>query len=500
MKRRLGWLMAAGVGIALIWLAVRELVVPGPEAVTAAPRALVAPPEECTLGPTVIDDVSELNPAEVGVVCRPTTEDSFRSALAYARESRLTVSVAAQRHSQGGHVSSPGGLVIDTTAWRGVEVGDDGIATARSGSSWADVQAAANPRGLAVRVMQSSNIFSVGGSLSVNCHGRDKDFGPIRSTVQSFRLLLADGTVVTVGPSDPRFDAVIGGYGLLGVILDVRLTLRPNVTVTKSVTTHHHRSYVEHLAPVVADPDVQLHFGRLNIDDLDAANYLRAMYSVEHIASGPASAAPLSIDDPSSAKVVGRVMELGEWSSLAKKARWKLLLDQIDVPGSVETMTLNNAMRPPVSFLFERSGTTTVNILQEYFLPPDGFAPFIDRLREVATEHDVDLQNVTTRWVASGDRAALSYAPGERIAVVLYINLLLTDDGIASGERWTRELVDHALDAGGSYYLAYQRWPSQGQVQRAYPHWDAFAALKREHDPDGLFGNQFWQQYGPATP
>ncbi|MCP4872428.1 MAG: hypothetical protein GY898_27350 [Proteobacteria bacterium] len=35
---------------------------------------------------------------------------------------------------------------------------------------------------------------------------------------------------------------------------------------------------------------------------------------------------------------------------------------------------------------------------------------------------------------------------------------------------------------------------------RPAAHWDAFAELKAEHDPDGLFGNQFWSQYGPARP
>ena len=190
-------------------------------------------------------------------------------------------------------------------------------------------------------------------------------------------------------------------------------------------------------------------------------------------------------------------MELGEWSKAAKSLRWRLLLDRVDVPGSTETMTLNDAMRPPVAFLFERSGTTTVNILQEYFVPLDGFVPFVEGLRSVALAHRVDLQNVTTRYVASGGVGLLSYAPAPRIAVVLYINQPLTAGAIARGGVWTRELVDLSLGLGGSYYLAYQRWPSIEQLRRAYPAWDAFAEVKAAADPAGRFTNQWWQHYGP---
>ena len=46
--------------------------------------------------------------------------------------------------------------------------------------------------------MQSQNIFTVGGSLSVNVHGRDIRHEALIDTVDSFRLLMADGTVRNV--------------------------------------------------------------------------------------------------------------------------------------------------------------------------------------------------------------------------------------------------------------------------------------------------------------
>lgn len=65
----------------------------------------------------------------------------------------------------------------------------------QSGASWAHIQEALNPFGLAVKVMQSSNIFTVGGSLSVNAHGRDPRFSALSSTVEGMKILTPDGQI-----------------------------------------------------------------------------------------------------------------------------------------------------------------------------------------------------------------------------------------------------------------------------------------------------------------
>ncbi len=61
--------------------------------------------------------------------------------------------------------------------------------------------------------MQSQNIFTVGGSLSVNVHGRDIRHEALIDTVESFRLLMADGTVRNVSREENAelFPYVIGG-------------------------------------------------------------------------------------------------------------------------------------------------------------------------------------------------------------------------------------------------------------------------------------------------
>ena len=86
--------------------------------------------------------------------------------------------------------------------------------------------------------MQSSHNFTVGGSLSVNCHGWQHDRPPVASSVESFRLLKADGQIIVCSRESESelFRLVLGGYGLFGVILDVDLRLARTLKLREHYT------------------------------------------------------------------------------------------------------------------------------------------------------------------------------------------------------------------------------------------------------------------------
>ena len=115
------------------------------------------------------------------------------------------VSIAGARHSMGGDSIAPGGIVIDMRPWRRMRLEEDrDLLTVQSGATWAEIIPYLDARGRSVAVMQSNNSFTVGGSLSVNCHGWAYGRPPIASTVDSFRLMKADGTVVRLQPHRER--------------------------------------------------------------------------------------------------------------------------------------------------------------------------------------------------------------------------------------------------------------------------------------------------------
>src|SRR5690606_36137507 len=102
------------------------------------------------------------------------------------------------------------------------------IAICSAGAIWEEVQKAANEQALALQVMQASNVFSVGGSLSINCHGWDYKAGALSQTVQALELVNAEGELLRLTPKDECFHLALGGLGGFGVIVKAEILLTDN--------------------------------------------------------------------------------------------------------------------------------------------------------------------------------------------------------------------------------------------------------------------------------
>ena len=182
------------------------------------------------------DDASRLNLTKVNRDWEipegaEEAEKQLAELLELARRERLPVSIAGARHSMGGHTIALGGIVINMRQFRRMKLNEakDRLHV-QAGALWDEIIPYLDARGCSVAVMQSNNSFSVGGSISVNCHGWQFDRPPIASTVESLRLMNSDGRIVTCSRTENTelFSLVLGGYGLFGVILDVELKVVPN--------------------------------------------------------------------------------------------------------------------------------------------------------------------------------------------------------------------------------------------------------------------------------
>ena len=180
----------------------------------------------------LFSDVARIEPEKVVLVDSVKTTEQLIQVIQEAKAKGLKVSMAGSRHSQGGHTYYKDNVVIDMRGYNKVLSVDKNKKQiiVQSGAKWSQVQEVLNPYGLAVKVMQSSNLFTIGGTLSANAHGRDLEMSSVIETVQSFRLLTAEGKIINVSrvENSELFSAVIGGYGLFGVILDVTLSVTDN--------------------------------------------------------------------------------------------------------------------------------------------------------------------------------------------------------------------------------------------------------------------------------
>jgi decaprenylphospho-beta-D-ribofuranose 2-oxidase len=441
------------------------------------------------------NDVTGLNPIPVSSVVSPRTEDEIRAAIAEAVRTHRHISIAGKRHSQGGQTAAPDAIVLDLTHFNRVRTFDAAskVVTVESGATWEQVQDFANPLSLAVEVQQSSNIFTVGGSLSVNCHGRDPNFGPMIQSVRAFRLMDAEGHVRNVSRSEnvELFTLVIGGYGLFGVVLDVDLQLTENAVYEKQQVGMDYRKYADYFVQNIrAHPEIGLEYAWPSVRRRDFLRHL-AVFSFTKTEKRTPTVFRLEHER----NVAGKKMALAgsRHSAVAKDIRWYLQETFADSPAT-GVISRNNAMRPDVLFLEYHSPSDT-DILQEYFAPLSHFVPFMDRLRATVRARNINLLSATVRYVSKDEESYLSYAREDSFAIVLYINQETSPAGRAAAEVWTRELVDAALAEGGTYYLPYQLYPTRAQIRQAYPRIDQFFELKRKYDPNELFYSSFYSYY-----
>lgn len=181
-----------------------------------------------------ITDVSRLDRTAVDRVLRPTSEQDIARALS---DTRLPVSIGGARYSMGGQTACPGSLHLDMRDLRRLVHldADNRRVRVQAGMRWRDLQGFIDPHDLSVAIMQSYSNFTVGGSMSVNCHGRYVGKGALVNSLRALRLVTADGEALELSrEAHPAlFSAVVGGYGGLGVITEVELDLDHNTRIAR---------------------------------------------------------------------------------------------------------------------------------------------------------------------------------------------------------------------------------------------------------------------------
>jgi FAD/FMN-containing dehydrogenase len=453
-----------------------------------------------------INDASHLNKTAIYGVVRVASEDDIRSALKFARENNLKVTCAGQQHSMGGQAFSHGGLVLDLRDFNRVVLDKEHkTVKIESGARWWQVQQLLDQQGLSVKAMQSINIFSVGGTLSVNAHGIDPAPGQVAPTVRSLRVMLSNGEVVQASPTanTDLFRHVLGGYGLFGVILDAELGIVDNEMYSRTTEYMDYKDFPKYYrAQIENHGDIGLAYGRLSVAP---QSFLRetAVHSYTKVAFG----GPLPSLKPAQHDTLDRfIINLSKTGGFGRWVRWML---EKHVEAHIhDCVTRNQAMNQKEPCLVARNAEMYDNmaylknrlpdtdILQEYFIPYDRMPEFVDSLRDVVQRNHANLLNVTIRTVHRDAVTALPYAKEDMFGFVLYFNVRFNPKENEILRKTTVDLIDAAQKTGGTYYLPYQLFYSREQLHRAYPEIDDFFSAKKKYDPIGLFSNKFYEEYG----
>lgn len=449
--------------------------------------------------PYLVTDYSRLHPVKVERTVQGKAEEQLVQLIQEAKKQGKTISIAGQRHSQGGHTYYKDGIVVDMTAYNkvlSVNAQDKQIIV-QAGATWEDVQEAINPYGLSVKTMQSLNPFTVGGSISINAHGRDIRNGAMIKSVESFRLLMADGEIYHVSRTENEelFRLALGGYGLFGIILDVTLQLIDDEVYQESTILMKLEDYSHYFREeVLPNEDIRLHIGRISVapdsyfEDAFAKNYTidPTLSLTDHnkLLSNEKWVAP--------GKMLFQLNRAADWG---KNLQWNLQT-YFFVEQSSTIMSRNNAMRAASEFM-EYSQPGANDLLQEYFVPLDQFDSFTQRLGEIVKNEELNLLNVTIRYVNKDQEAMLSYAKDDMLALVCLFHSSLSKKEQLRMAAGVQQIIDEVIKHNGSYYLPYIAYPTKEQFQVVYDRQEEFFRKKTKYDPDGMFINNFYEQYRP---
>lgn len=458
--------------------------------------------EIAAVPPGQVDDASRLNQTAIAeIVDIPAETDRAEKQLAellrQARREGLRVSIAGARHSMGGHTIYPGGLSINMLPLKRMELDRERmILRVGSGALWSEIIPYLDGQGCSVAIMQSNNSFSVGGSLSVNCHGWQHGRPPIASSVESFRLMKGDGSIVNCSRDENAelFSLVLGGYGLFGIILDVELRVVRNcrylltshvIPATEALSTYRQKAG--------SGSDAAMVYGRMNVDPDHFLEEVILNVLVED--PDPLAEIP-PLGDLGLVGIRRTVFRGSVDSDYGKQLRWAAetkLQSQIREKAFSRNQLLNEGVE-----IFENRKADSTDILHEYFVPESRIELFVDSLRRIIPEEKGNLLNVTVRHIEEDTDTFLRYADGPMLSLVMLFHQKRTKEGEAAMRKLTRRMIDSALSVGGRYYLPYRLHATAGQFHSAYPMAREFFQKKREYDPGELFQNQFYLRYGVA--
>ncbi|MER2189336.1 MAG: FAD-binding oxidoreductase [Solibacillus sp.] len=440
-------------------------------------------------------DYTGLLPTKIERVEQATSREQLQQLVRQANAEGKKISIAGLQHSQGGHTFFEDAIVLDMRSFNQVLAVDDVQKTVKveAGATFDTIQQAIAPYGLALKVTQSQSIFTVGGSLSINAHGRDIRNGSMASNVEELTLLTPTGDMEVLKKGDDKLRYVLGGYGLFGVMLDVTLSLTEDELYTMETDHMTARDYEVYFRNVQQDADIAMHYARLSVAP---ASFLEELYTVNYRRIESDEALP-ALADEQLVKLRKAALDLGRQGGGYEDLFWRIQSGHADLQvGSI--ISRNNVMRAESTFM-EYTKPGKVEVLQEFFVPVEVFTDYVEALKDYMPANDrghaVKVHNITVRYTARDELTQLNYATNDMLALVVLIQHGVTDAEIAKATAFIRGWTDVTRAYGGTYYLPYYPYQTPEQFTAAYPNAREFADMKARLDPNTVFVNYFYDNY-----
>ncbi|TCC93474.1 FAD-binding oxidoreductase [Pedobacter frigiditerrae] len=438
----------------------------------------------------IVNDVSQLNPIKVQRVVVPTTNSEI---IGVVKNQKGTISIGGGRFSMGGQTATENTIQIDMRKFNRIISfsKEQKEITVQAGIRWRELIQFIDKYDLSVKIMQTYANFTVGGSLSVNVHGRYVGQGPIILSVKSIKILLANGDLIAASPFQNQeiFYAAIGGYGGIGVITEVTLSLTENCKVERKDTVMKISGYNHFFSNTIKNnSDVIFHNADIYPRDFDEIRAISYMKTDKE----------LTIKDRLKPNDGSYVMNRFAIKTVSNSCFGKWLRKDVINPlyysGNVVEWR-NYEATYDVAELEPSSREKSTYVLQEYFVPIAQFGSFYPKMIRVLKENKVNVMNISIRHANRDPGSQMAWAKAEVFAFVIYYKQGVLDADKEKVKIWTGQLIDASIVEKGSYYLPYQIYARKEQFLKAYPNALEFFKLKKKYDPEYKFRNKLFDAY-----
>ncbi|HOZ51564.1 MAG TPA: FAD-binding protein [Chitinophagaceae bacterium] len=438
----------------------------------------------------IVNDVTQLNPIEVTSIKIPHTKEELQEIIQY---SDLPISIGGGRFSMGGQTASAKTLHIDMRKLNAILEFSPEKKTIKveAGIRWCDIQKKIDSSNLSIKIMQTYANFTVGGSLSVNVHGRYMGLGSLILSVISLDLILENGNLIHASRTEnyELFAATIGCYNAIAVIYAAEFELVENITVERVHIKMKQSEYFNFFQNKIRkNQEIVFHNA-----DLYPPSYknIRAVSWVKTTKKPTVKTRlmPLAAAYPIERYFIGAFSKskFGKW-------RREFIIDPI-IYLKQKVHWRNYEAGYDVAELEPESRKKSTFVLQEYFIPIHQIDVFTNNMSLIFKQYQVNVINVSIRHAFEENTSLLSWSQDEVFAFVIWYKQGVSQKEKESVGDWTRELIDAAIALNGSYYLPYQAHATESQFHKAYPNAKKLMQLKNKLDPNYKFRNIIWDTY-----
>jgi FAD/FMN-containing dehydrogenase len=155
------------------------------------------------------------------LIARCADPDDVVAAVNFARENQLLLAVRGGGHGVAGHAVCDGGLVVDLSEMKGVDVAPESqTARAEGGCTLGDLDRETQRHGLATPLGVVTKTGIAGLTLSGGMGWLRRRYGLSCDNLASVQIVVADGNLLTASESENEdlFWAIRGGGGNFGVV------------------------------------------------------------------------------------------------------------------------------------------------------------------------------------------------------------------------------------------------------------------------------------------